>query len=117
MAEQKRQSDNKADIEILRLQNEIEQALYSGELDIEKLQQCIADLASKRYALIDDRSIHETTLAQKISTLPKHKRDSKALKAILAEIIVKGTTADALVLKNGQTIRLIQAEKGDKCNG
>ena len=117
LAEQKRQSDNKADIEILRLQNEIEQAIYSGELDIEKLQRCITDLASKRYALIDDNSIYETTLVQKIGTLPKHKRDSNALTAIIAEVIVKGTTADALVLKNGQTIRLTQAEKGETPNG
>lgn len=105
-------ADNRVDITVIRLQNEIDQALAQPEPDHTAIEASILSLAAQKYALCRD-SGDGAELAERISRMEAGKLDSAALKAVTAKIVVEHTRARALVLKNGQTMQPAPARKGE----
>lgn len=105
-------TDKQIDITVIRLQNEIDQALTQPEPDHAAIEAGILSLAAQKYALCRDRE-DDMELAEQISRMEAGRLDSAALKAVTARIIVEHTRAIALVLKNGQTIQPAPAGKGE----
>lgn len=105
-------TDNRVDITVIRLQNEIDQALTQPEPDHAAIEAAILSLAARKYALCRDGG-DSAELAERIGRMETGKLDSAALKAVTEKIIVKHTQAAALVLKNGQTIQPAPAGKGE----
>lgn len=106
-----RDTDNQIDIGIIRIQNEIDHALSQLKIDASQIQQNIMELASQKYALIQDDG-EEKELREKISRLTDS-FDSKLMKEVISQIQIKHTKAVALILKNGQTVPLDETEKGE----
>ena len=112
-AKSQKKKDNKVNIGIIRLQNEIDLAISEPNADTIDIQKRITQLAVQKYALCDDCGDDGAELIKQIAQMKDTKLDSKRLKAITVQIKITYTAAIELVLNNGQIVRSHGSERSE----
>ena len=92
---------NQVSLEAIRLQNEIDRLMDQPKIDEKSIRAKIMELAATRYA--DCRCDSDKALEHTIDRI-YGKLDTVRILKILKEIRITSSGADALVLKNGNTV-------------
>lgn len=92
---------NQVSLEAIRLQNEIDRLMDQPKIDEKSIRAKIMELAATRYA--DCRCDSDKALEHTIDRI-YGKLDTVRILKILKEIRIASSGADALVLKNGNTV-------------
>ena len=108
----RKNTDNQIDIGIIRMQNEIDHALSRTEVNTTELQKTIMELASRKYAFIQDANEGEE-LKEKIAQLSNSPLDCELIRETITQIQLEHINFIAVILNNGQKIPLQDAEKGE----
>ena len=108
----RKNTDNQIDIGIIRMQNEIDHALSRTEVNTTELQKTIMELASRKYAFIQDANEGEE-LKEKIARFSNSPLDCELIRETITQIQLEHMNLTAVILNNGQKIPLQDAEKGE----